>query len=59
MMTDEKKEKQQTDAPKADEQPASQAEQDLLDEMYRTGVVPSGYAFNVEDGLQKQVEKGK
>lgn len=53
-MTDEKKE-----PAKQDEQELSKAAQERLDEMYRTGVVPSGYAFNVEDGLHRPAKKGK
>jgi hypothetical protein len=39
------------------EQDVSKAQQARLDEFYRTHRLPSGYAYNVRDGLHKQPKR--
>lgn len=54
-----KNDAQKVEAPKAGEPDVSKAQQDRLDEYRRTHKVPSGYSYNVRDGLHKTPRKGK
>lgn len=48
-----------TEAPKADKPDASKAEAERMAEFRLTRKVPTGYTYNVRDGLFKTPKKGK
>ena len=55
-MTDKKAEAPRASEPK---ESMSKAEENRLAEFHRTHRVPSGYSYNVRDGLHKTPKKGK